>query len=110
MGTHAFLAYQNLFGLRWDAAAPRTVDPDFVHAGKNVSLEMGFIPVMRGTTYKKPDEPDFDLNLLTTFGRGGVQPLFVPALNLSIQPLKFIEFPLEAPRRPRCCTATDRWW
>lgn len=115
VGTHAFLAYQNMFGIRWDAGA-FTVDLDFAHAGKNVSLaiaanvevdtakaieslEMGFIPVMSGTTYKKPDEPDFDLDFLTTFGRGGDKPLFVPVLNLSMQPLKFMEFSLEAPMK-----------
>lgn len=115
VGTHAFLAYQNMFGIRWDAGA-FTVDLDFAHAGKNVSLaiaanvevdaaraieslEMGFIPVMSGTTYKKPDEPDFDLDFLTTYGRRGAAPLFVPALNLSMQPLKFMEYSLEAPMK-----------
>lgn len=115
VGTHAFLAYQNMFGVRWDAGA-FTVDLDVAHAGKNISLaiaanvkvdtakaieslEMGFIPVMSGTTYKKPDEPDFDLDFLTTFGRSGDAPVFVPALNLSMQPLKFMEFSLEAPLR-----------
>ena len=115
VGTHAFLAYQNMFGIRWDAGA-FTVDLDFAHAGKNVSLaisanvevdtvkaieslEMGFIPVMSGTTYKKPDEPDFDLDFLTTFGRSALAPVFVPALNLSMQPLKFMEFSLEAPMK-----------
>lgn len=115
VGTHAFLAYQNMFGIRWDAGA-FTVDLDFAHAGKNVSLaiaanvevdtaraidslEMGFIPVMSGTTYKKPDEPDFDLDFLTAYGRAGAKPLFVPALNVSMQPLKFMEFSLEAPMK-----------
>ncbi|TXT34887.1 MAG: hypothetical protein FD135_5187 [Comamonadaceae bacterium] len=115
VGTHAFLAYQNMFGVRWDAGA-FTVDLDFAHAGKNLSLaiaanvevdtakaieslEMGFIPVMSGTTYKKPDEPDFDLDFLTTFGRNGDTPLFVPALNLTLQPLKFMEYSLEAPMK-----------
>ena len=115
VGTHAFLAYQNMFGVRWDTGAFK-VDLDFAHAGKNVSLaiaskvevdkakaieslEMGFIPVMSGTSYKKPDEPDFDLDFLTTFGRGGDNPLFVLALNLTMQPLKFMEFSLEAPMK-----------
>lgn len=115
VGTHAFLAYQNMFGVRWDAGA-FTFDLDFAHAGKNISLaiaanievdtakaieslEMGFIPVMSGTTFKKPDEPDFDLDFLTTFGRGEDKPLFVPALNVTMQPLKFMEFSLEAPMK-----------
>ena len=62
MGTHAFLAYQNIFGVKWDVGA-FTVDLDF----------------------------------LTTFGRGEDKPLFVPTLNLTKQPLKFMEFSLEAP-------------
>ena len=115
VGTHAFLAYQNMFGVRWNASA-FTVDLDYAHAGRNVSLavfanvevararaidslEMGFIPVMSGTTYKKPDEPNFDLDFLTTYGRAGAAPLFVAALNLSLQPLKFMEFSLEAPMK-----------
>jgi hypothetical protein len=36
---------------------------------------------------------------LTTFGRRGDAPLFVPALNLALQPLKFMEFSLEAPMK-----------
>lgn len=93
-----------------------TVDLDFADAGKNISLaiaanvevdsakaieslKMVFIPVMSGTTYKKPNEPDLDLDFLTTFSRGvgGDKPLLVPALNLSMQPLKFMEFSFEAP-------------
>lgn len=115
VGTHAFLAYQNMFGVRWDAGA-FTLDLDFAHAGKNLSLaiaanievdttkaidslEMGFIPVMSKTTFKKPDEPDFDLDFLTTYGRTGDTPLFLPALNLTLQPLKFMELSLEDPMK-----------
>ena len=102
-----------MFGLHWDDGA-FTVDLDFAYAGKKVSLaiasnvevemarainslEMGFIPAMSWTTNKKPDEPDFELDFLTTYGRTGDAPLFVAALNLSLQPLKFMELSLEAP-------------
>lgn len=113
--THAFLAYQNMFGVRWDAGA-FTVDLDFSHAGKNLSLaiasniqmdtvkaidslERGFIPVMSKTTFKKPDEPDFDLDFLTTYGRSGDKPVYLPALNLTLQPLKFMELSMEDPMK-----------
>ena len=115
VGTHAFLAYQNMFGVRWDSGA-FTLDLDFAHAGKNLSLaiatnikvdttsaidslEMGFIPVMRKTTFKNPNEPDFDLDFLTTYGRSGDTPVFLPALNLTLQPLKFMELSLEDPMK-----------
>ena len=115
VGTHAFLSYQNMFGVRWGAGA-FTLDLDFAHAGRNVtlaiasnvkmdaanaveSLGMGFIPVMSGTTFKKRDEPDFDLDFLTTFGRTRDEPLYLPALNLNFQPLKFMELSLEDPMK-----------
>jgi hypothetical protein len=52
-----------------------------------------------GRSGRLPDEPDFELDFLRTLGRGGDSPLFVPALNLSMQPLKFMEFSLEAPMK-----------
>jgi hypothetical protein len=121
VGTHAFLAYQNLFGVRWGAGA-FTLDLDFAHAGRRLtlaiasnvqmdvtsaieSLEMGFIPVASKTTFKKTDEPDFDLDFLTTMGRNGDVPVFLPALNLTLQPLKFMELSLEDPMK---CTLLVR--
>lgn len=115
VGTHSFLAYQNMFGVRWGAGA-FTTDLDFAHAGRNVSLAiasnismdatnaveslgMGFIPVVSGTTFKKADEPDFDLDFLTTFGRTRDEPLYIQALNLTFQPLKFMELSLEDPMK-----------
>lgn len=120
VGTHAFLAYQNHFGVRWNTGA-FTLDLDFAHAGKNLSialpsnlkfdgraaidsLGMGFIPVQSNTTFKKPDEPDFDLDFLTTVGRTGDAPVFVPSLNLTLQPLKFMELSLEDPMRATLLT------
>ncbi len=114
-GTHAFLAYQNHFGVQWRAGA-HTLDLDFAHAGRNISvalpstltldrraaidsLEMGFIPVQSNTTFKKNDVPDFDLDFLTSLGRMGDTPVHLPNLNLSMQPLKFMELSLEDPMR-----------
>lgn len=113
VGTHAFLAYQNHFGVRW-VSGDTTVDLDFAHPGKNISLalpsgiqvdmpsaieslKMGFLPVNEGTRYIKQDEPDFDLDFLTSMHRGGDQPVQVPQLKLTLQPLKFMEFSLEDP-------------
>jgi hypothetical protein len=113
VGTHAYLAYQNHFGLRW-TGGDTTVDLDFAHPGKNVSvampsdievdtpsaidsLKMGFLPVNEGTRYVKPDEPDFDLDFLTSRHRGRDAPVVVPQLRLTLQPLKFMEFPMENP-------------
>jgi hypothetical protein len=115
VGTHAFLAYQNLFGIRW-AVADATVDLDFAHAGRNVSLalpknlpvdtpsaieqlQMGFVPNHVRTSFKKADEPDFDLDFLTCRGRTGDAPIAVPRFGLSLQPLPFMELSLEAPIR-----------
>ena len=115
VGTHAFLAYQNIFGVRWRAGAA-TLDLDFAHAGRNVSLalpenltldtpaaidslQMGFIPNQANTTFRKADEPDFDLDFLTSRGRTGDQPVTVPRLNLTMQPLRFMELSLQDPMR-----------
>ena len=112
IGTHAFLSYQNLFGVVWTSGLT-TVDRDFAHTGKNISvalpstiaidkrkaidsLKMGFVPNHDRTTYKKTDEPDLDLDFLTALHRDGDAPLNVPALNITLQPLKFMEFSMEA--------------
>jgi hypothetical protein len=39
VGTHAFLAYGNILGLRW-ADSARTQDVDLAHAGKSLSLAL----------------------------------------------------------------------
>jgi len=113
VGTHAFLAYQNVLGVIWGDPG-QTVDLDFAHAGRNLSLalvpdarvdahsakeslQMGFVPVNSGTRYVKPDEPDFDLNWLTSRTRTGDKPVDCRALNVTLQPLRFMELALEAP-------------
>lgn len=113
VGTHAFMAYQNLLGVTW-AGGAMTLDLDFAHAGRNVSialqpeikidtrkaidsLEMGFIPIQSQTTYKKADEPDFDIDFLTSVGRTGDTPVFIESLNVTLQPLKFMELSMEDP-------------
>lgn len=116
IGTHAFLAFSNMLGVRWGHGS-RTQDIDFAHAGKSLSLalpgnvqvqtheaikslEMGFLPVSglaskAGATYLNPREPDFKLDFLTTLHRKGMQPYEHPQLGVTLQPLKFMEFSLE---------------
>lgn len=116
IGTHAFLAYGNMLGVRW-ADASRTQDVDLAHAGRRLSialpskftldtdaairsLGMGLLPVSglatkSGATYLSPKEPDFRLDFLTPIPRGGDEPFEHPQLGVMLQPLKFLEFVLE---------------
>ncbi len=115
VGTHAFLAYQNVLGVVWTGGAA-TLDLDFAHAGRNVSLalpenltidapaaieslQMGFVPNSSKTSFKKSDEPDFDLDFLTSRGRAQDAPIHIARLGLTMQPLRFMELSLEDPMR-----------
>lgn len=115
IGTHAFLAYANMLGVRW-MEADRTQDMDFAHAGKHLelalpanlqidtgaaidSLQMGLLPLVggdgkAGASYLNPRDPDFQLDFLTPLERTG--DAFVhPQLGVRLQPLKFMEYLLE---------------
>ena len=116
VGTHAFLAYGNLLGVRW-GTHDLTQDIDFAHSGKSLSLalpanltvetakaidslDMGFLPISgldgkTGGTFVAEKEPDFRLDFLTTRHRGHDQPFVHPQLNVTLQPLPFMEFSLE---------------
>jgi hypothetical protein len=112
VGTHAYAAYQNLFGIRWDTA-DSTTDLDFAHdqrlstaiasdvrvdeASAIESLSMGFVPLRSLSTYQKVDEPDFQIDFLTAIGRSGEEAVHNKSLNLRLQPLRFMEFSLENP-------------
>lgn len=115
VGTHAFLAYGNMLGVRWRDVA-RTEDIDFAHAGKNLSLALpsnievdthdaieslalGFLPISglsgkAGASYLSPRDPSFRLDFLTTLHRGGEEAYEHPKLHVSLQPLKFMEYSL----------------
>lgn len=112
IGTHAFLAYQNHFGVRW-TEGNQTLDIDFAHPGNNLSialpdglqmdarsaiesLEMGFIPNISQTTFVKQDEPDLQLDFVTPKVSNNDAPIRVHALNLSMQPLQFMNFSMDA--------------
>ena len=114
IGTHAFIAMANMLGVRWTSGW-RTSDVDFAHPGRNVSLalaenanadmhdaitslEMGLLPqhtlaAEPSSTYMTARK-DIRVDLLTTAGRKDEAYLYEP-LNVSLQPLKFMEFSLE---------------
>jgi hypothetical protein len=118
IGTHAFIAYANMLGVKWGSDdTALTQDIDFAHPGKRVelalmpgmtvqlreaieSLEMGFLPI-RGLSgksvgsYLLPSEPEFRLDFLTCATRRGEVPYEHPELNITLQPLKFMEFSLQ---------------
>lgn len=116
IGTHAFLAFGNMLGVRWQDGL-RTQDVDFAHAGKSLlialpanieidthaaieSLQMGLLPIEhadggRGATYLDPRDPEFQLDFLTPLHRGGMQPYRHPQLGITLQPLKFMEYLLQ---------------
>ena len=110
VGTHVYMAYQNHLGVRWHSGA----HPVELDAGQNVSvaipsdvtmdmgseieaLKMGFVPVSSLTTYIKSDEQDLQIDFVTSTHRGGDTPVLIKTLNATMQPLKFMEFSMEAP-------------
>lgn len=115
IGTHAFVAFGNLLGVRWKNASA-TLDVDLAHAGKNVSialpadlridvhgalesLEMGLLPLTEfngrtGAQNRNPRDPELRLDFVTSATRAG-KAFVVKDLNLALEPLKFMEFSLE---------------
>jgi hypothetical protein len=117
IGTHAFAGYANMLGVRW-TGGDKTMDVDLAMPGKNVSIalpgspelnlhdalstfEAGFIPTQSdgkvGATYVLKSDPNFQVDFLTTLGRGGEKPQKMPVLGVTAQPLKFLEYVLEDP-------------
>jgi hypothetical protein len=112
VGTHAFVAIGNLLGVRW-AAGERTLDVDFAHAGRNVSLalpadvrlsvhdaltslEMGLLPIREfsgkaGAQYRNPADPELRLDFLTPATRAG-KTVVLDELGLALEPIKFMEY------------------
>ncbi len=115
VGTHAFVAMANMLGVRW-TSGDRTLDVDFAHSGRNVSLalptdvelsvhdaltslEMGLLPIREfsgkaGAQYRNPRDPELRLDFLTSQTRDG-EPVLIEHLGLALEPLKFMEFSLE---------------
>lgn len=116
IGTHAFLALGNLLGVRWQSG-DKTLDVDFAHAGKNVSLalpanlkidvhdaleslEMGLLPITQfngvaGAQYRNPADQELRLDFVTSRTRNANHPVMMPDLNLALDQLKFMEFSLQ---------------
>lgn len=116
VGTHAFLSYANMLGLRWHQAA-QTADIDFAHAGRNISIALpaniraephaalttmaeGFLPLVQyqgsaGASYRHPAEPEFQIDFLTPRTSDSEDPISVPELDVALQPLRFMEYSLE---------------
>lgn len=116
IGTHAFVSYANMLGIRW-ADSNKTLDVDFAYSGKSISLalptnitldvhdaitslEMGFLPASKldglvGGSYIIPHDPDFRLDFITPIGRDQVDLINFPNLNVAMTPLKFMEYSLE---------------
>ena len=118
VGTHAFAAFGNMLGVHW-TSGDKTLDVDFAHAGKNVSialpadlklsvhdaltsLEMGLLPVREfsgatGAQYRNPEDPELRIDFLTSqVGRSDADGVVqMENLDLALEPLKFMEFSLE---------------
>ncbi len=114
IGTHAFLAMGNLLGVRWSEGAATL---DFAHAGRNVSvalpadlridvhgalesLEMGLLPMAQfdgraGAQYRNPADQELRLDFVTSSATRSGKPVVMPDLNLTLEPLKFMQFSLE---------------
>ena len=116
IGTHAFIALGNLLGVRW-GTGEKTLDIDFAHAGKRISLalptdlrvdvheaitslELGFLPISQfngktGAQFRNPSDPELRLDFVTPMTRESGESLHMTNLNISLEPLKFLEFSLE---------------
>ncbi len=114
IGTHAFLVMGNMLGVQW-TSSNKTMDVDFAHAGKNVSvalganvkisvhdaltsLEMGLLPIAEfsgktGAQYRNPADPELRLDFVTPKTRSG-GPVVLPDLGLALECLKFMEYSL----------------
>jgi hypothetical protein len=116
VGTHAFLSYANQLGVRW-TGSDQTADVDFAHAGRNISIALpatvraqphsalvtmaeGFLPLVQyrgaaGASYRHPNEPEFQIDFLTTRIADNDDPIEIEHLDVALQPLRFMEFSLE---------------
>lgn len=129
VGTHAFLAYANQLGVRWQGS-DQTSDVDFAHAGRNVSVALpatvqaqphsalttmqeGFLPLMQyrgtvGASYRHRDEPEFQIDFLTPRVAANDEPVFIENLDVALQPLRFMEFSLEGVQQATMFDPTGR--
>jgi hypothetical protein len=117
VGTHAFITLGNVLGVRWQSGL-RTEDIDILASpvlqvaigpieadlpGTLESLNMGFLPVPK-LDPRKPETSfkvrgkTLRVDLLTPArGRRDGEPVHIPRLKASAQPLEFLDYLLEAP-------------
>jgi hypothetical protein len=129
IGTHAFLAYSNLLGVRW-ASTEQTVDIDFAHAGKNISIALpanvraephaaittmpeGFLPLVQyrgnvGASYRHATQAEYQIDFLCPKHSDSDAPIHIPNLDVALQPLRFMEFSLEQVQQTTLMDATGR--
>jgi hypothetical protein len=129
IGTHAFLAYSNLMGIRW-TSTDQTVDIDFAHAGKNISIALpanvraephtaittmpeGFLPLVQfrggaGATYRHAEQAEYQIDFLCPKHSDSDEPIHIPNLDVALQPLRFMEFSLEQVQQTTLIDSTGR--
>ena len=129
VGSHAFATYSNMLGVQWaNENIHQTLDVDFAHAGKNLSLaiepsfkintttalqslEEGFLPRMSATgrsgSWAHPTDPDFIIDFLTPKSAVDDAPFECEQLGIALQPLKFMEFSLENIQQAILFNASD---
>ncbi|NIC41495.1 nucleotidyltransferase domain-containing protein [Aquabacterium sp. A08] len=129
VGTHAFLAFANQLGVRW-LHSEQTTDIDFAHAGRNISialpasikaqphsalnsLQQGFLPMVAyrggaGASYRHGQEPEFQIDFLTTQTSAQTAPITIDHLDVALQPLRFMEFSLEHVQQATLFDGTGR--
>ncbi len=116
VGTHAFLAYANMLGLRW-TSPDTTSDLDFARAGKAMAIALpatfearpgkalatmaeGFLPMVQfggqaGASCRHSKQAEFQIDFLTPRTRNSDKPIAVEHLDVLLQPLRFMELSLE---------------
>jgi len=118
VGTHAFAAMGNMLGVNWETAV-KTQDID-IAASKAINialpsgkadvpaalenLKLGFLPVPQ-LDHKNPSTSfkvrgsTLTVDILTPGATEDLKPVFIPALNTAAQPLRFLDYLMEAPER-----------
>ena len=84
-------------GRNVSVALPADIDVN-VHSALQ-SLEMGLLPITAldgsiGSQYRNPDDSELRVDFLTSRTRSG-HPVKMPALNIALEPLIFMEFSFE---------------
>jgi len=76
-------------------------------------MEEGFLPLVQyrgqaGASYQHKDEPDFQVDFLTTRTSDSDEPIHVDQLDVALQPLRFMAFSLEGVQQTTLFDPTGR--